>query len=377
MISRRIDPGRGMEPCFSGPAACSGPPTEVSIAGVLFPLAQARGLFVAATMWAFALVPAARASAQREHRVREGQTLSAIAHRYEVGVTSLAAANGMRVTSTLRVGQVLRIPDDGVVFVQTGQTLSSIAHAHGTSIADLARANRLTPTSTLQVGQRLVLPGHERPTRAGRSWGRPRRPGVVSLKRVGHSHQLRMRLVDTRGRARTPARRQLAALMEHRQTGHRRLPAPRLLQVLTTISDHFGGRRIYVVSGYREPGGYTRETSRHTRGHAIDIRVDGVPNTELRDFCRSLPRTGCGYYPRSTFVHIDVRDSSAYWIDWSRPGEAPQYRRAGDPPTDGEEDDVAAGGAEDAVDPEETPAPADESAEPQAAPAELVPQGAG
>jgi LysM repeat protein len=333
---------------------------------VPFPLKQARGALVVAILWASVSLPAGVVSAQREHRVREGQTLSAIAQRYDVRVTSLAAANGLAASSMLRVGQVLRIPDDGVVFVQSGQTLSAIAHANGTTVADLARANHLRADSTLQVGQRLVLPGHEGQSRAAASrWGRPRHPGIVDLKRLGKPYRLRMRLVDTRGRARSAARRRLAVLMEHRRTGHRRLPTPRLLQVLTTISDHFGGRRIYVVSGFREPGGYTRETSRHTRGHAIDIRIDGVPNTVLRDFCRSLPRTGCGYYPRSTFVHVDVREHSAYWVDWSRPGEAPQYRRADNPPDDGsgeegEENDVVAGGAEDAVDPEETTAPSDD-----------------
>ncbi len=106
-----------------------------------------------------------------------------------------------------------------------------------------------------------------------------------------------------------------------------RAPNPRLLSVLTKVSDHFGGRRIVVISGFRPPVGYTRETSRHTRGDAIDLRIDGVPVTAIRDYCRTLPDLGCGYYPRSQFVHVDVRDRAAYWIDWSGPGEAPQYRR--------------------------------------------------
>lgn len=51
---------------------------------------------------------------------------------------------------------------------------------------------------------------------------------------------------------------------------------------------------------------------------------------------------GVGYYPRSTFVHLDVRDRSAYWVDRSRPGQAPQYQRqpaaAGESPEDGDGD---------------------------------------
>ena len=33
-----------------------------------------------------------------------------------------------------------------------------------------------------------------------------------------------------------------------------------------------------------------------------------------------------GYYPNSSFVHLDVRKSaSAFWIDYSGPGENAQY----------------------------------------------------
>ena len=108
------------------------------------------------------------------------------------------------------------------------------------------------------------------------------------------------------------------------------LPPRRLIEILARISDHFGGRQISIVSGYRAAGGNTRESSRHTRGHALDIRVRGVPNNVLRDYVRqTFNEVGVGYYPRSTFVHVDVRDRSTYWVDWSRPGQAPQYQRRG------------------------------------------------
>ena len=34
-----------------------------------------------------------------------------------------------------------------------------------------------------------------------------------------------------------------------------------------------------------------------------------MPNEALRDFCRTLKNVGCGYYPNSVFVHMDVRDA--------------------------------------------------------------------
>jgi hypothetical protein len=103
------------------------------------------------------------------------------------------------------------------------------------------------------------------------------------------------------------------------------LPNPRLALLLAALSDHFGGREIYLVSGFRKVGGYTQETSRHVHGRATDIRVRGVPKRALWDYCRSLRDTGCGFYPRSVFVHVDARDKGAQWVDWSRPGQRPWY----------------------------------------------------
>jgi uncharacterized protein YcbK (DUF882 family) len=57
----------------------------------------------------------------------------------------------------------------------------------------------------------------------------------------------------------------------------------------------------------------------------MDFHVAGVSNAELRDFCKGLGDVGVGYYPRSSFVHLDVRDTSAFWVDSSGPGEAPRY----------------------------------------------------
>ncbi len=57
----------------------------------------------------------------------------------------------------------------------------------------------------------------------------------------------------------------------------------------------------------------------------MDFSVEGVPNTVVRDFCRTFRNAGVGYYPNSSFVHLDVRTGKAYWIDYSHPGEAPHY----------------------------------------------------
>jgi len=293
------------------------------------------------------------AAADREHTVRSGQTLSGIARRYGVRVAALAAANDLRRTSTLRPGQVLRVPEEGVTYVREGQTLSSIARANDCSVQELQRLNRLRDGATLRVGQRLVLPGYaaaQRRDAAEERWGRPRHPGVATLIRIHPRERQRVRLVDRRRRPTRGGRRVLRRFMQDGAHGPTHNPHPRLIKVLAEISDHFGGRPLVVVSGYREAGGYTRRSSRHTTGRAIDLRVHGVKNRHLRDYCRKIPRVGCGYYPRSTFVHIDVRSRSGYWVDWSRPGEPPQYRRprarGGDQDDDDDDESAAAGEGE-------------------------------
>jgi uncharacterized protein YcbK (DUF882 family) len=41
-------------------------------------------------------------------------------------------------------------------------------------------------------------------------------------------------------------------------------------------------------------------------GEAIDIRISGIPTSELRDAALALQRGGVDFYPKSSFVHVDV-----------------------------------------------------------------------
>ncbi len=276
---------------------------------------------------------APKAHAERIHQVASGQTPAQIASKYSVSVQNLLAANSMSHGDFIRPGQSLRVPERGVVFVQSGDSLSTIAKRHGVSVAALAKTNRLSDDSLIQIGQKLLLPGYQAAhvqQKAAKRWGEPRKPGVAKFVRVYPQATRTVRLVDNRGRTRMAARRTLKELFRDGASGKTMLPNARLVQLLARVSDHFGGRPIHIVSGYRKRGGYTSEGSRHTNGRAIDFRIPGVPNKELRDFCRTLPGVGVGFYPNSTFVHLDVRDDGAFWVDVSRPGQKPSYVKASD-----------------------------------------------
>ncbi len=109
----------------------------------------------------------------------------------------------------------------------------------------------------------------------------------------------------------------------------------RLIERLQHVVDHFSKptapAKLLVISGYRPAS----IGSMHSAGRAIDFRVDGVRNEDVVAFCKTLSDTGCGFYPNSSFVHIDVRDAGAghvSWIDVSGPGETPRYVSSWPPP---------------------------------------------
>jgi uncharacterized protein YcbK (DUF882 family) len=157
-----------------------------------------------------------------------------------------------------------------------------------------------------------------------------RTPGLVSFVREYNDATLTINL----RRLTRNAMRRMERFLAYND-GQQHPIHPRLLRQLAIVSDHFGGRRLHVISAYRpfRRGQWTAH-SNHNIGHAIDFRVEGVPNRVLRDFCRTLPQTGCGFYPRSVFVHMDVRQESATWVDWSRPGQRPIYGREDRPPSE-------------------------------------------
>lgn len=76
-----------------------------------------------------------------------------------------------------------------------------------------------------------------------------------------------------------------------------------------------------VVSPYRAPstnealrdaGGGQAESSQHTHGKAIDIKVPGLSTVELRNIATCLNLGGVGYYAQDGFVHVDT-GRVRYW----------------------------------------------------------------
>lgn len=96
---------------------------------------------------------------------------------------------------------------------------------------------------------------------------------------------------------------------------------PRLYEMLSRIYDHFGGKQIELVSGFR----FTeRDSSRHHHASAMDIRIPGVSIKDMYEYAESLDGggMGIGLYPTSQFIHVDFRapgEPSYRWTDRSGP----------------------------------------------------------
>jgi len=154
----------------------------------------------------------------------------------------------------------------------------------------------------------------------------PKNPPVV-LYTVNHNETFSLRLRDAQGKPVKGNQKRFDRFLRCHHTESKHAMNPRLMRLLYQTGRHWPGKRLEVVSGFRSPKVAKNPHSPHMKGLACDFRVEGVKTTELRDYLRkTFDKVGVGYYPNSTFVHLDVRkDRSAFWIDYSGPGERAVY----------------------------------------------------
>jgi LysM repeat protein len=270
-------------------------------------------VFVGLSASASPVLASAKGSTQT-HVVQKGQRLGSIAKRYNVTIEALAYANGIRQHDPIKPGQRLVIPDrsdkDGSEARASNPNVNDAADAHPNRRASLERPSN---------GRRRSGPSWEDYARS------PKRKNWVEIS--NHTSKWRGLVIDAKGRLRPTAREALAELLS--ATGDHPGPPDRLLRLLVDVSNTFGGRPIQIVSGYRTTSFF--RDSRHKTSQAVDFTVIGVPNASARDYLLTLDSVGVGYYPNSTFLHLDVRPHSTRWIDYAGPGEAPKKTPHGEP----------------------------------------------
>lgn len=97
------------------------------------------------------------------YKVQRGDTLSSIATKSKISLAELAELNNLKANSHVQLGQTLKVPAGASVpdqyVVQSGDSLNAIAAKYNLQTSYLADLNGLSRTAGLRAGQRLKLTG--------------------------------------------------------------------------------------------------------------------------------------------------------------------------------------------------------------------------
>ena len=103
-----------------------------------------------------------KTSKSTTYTVKKGDTLSEIAVKYGISLSSLQKANPKVVPTKMQIGTKLVIPLGGASYIsytiKKGDTFWGIAQKYGCSVSDIQRLNPGVNPKKLQVGQKIKVP---------------------------------------------------------------------------------------------------------------------------------------------------------------------------------------------------------------------------
>ena len=164
-----------------------------------------------------------------------------------------------------------------------------------------------------------VFQGHNAAKSTLRADPLPKPSGDIWIYAENLTEEAKVNIYKPDGTFDDSALAQLDEVFRCRQTGEVRAMRPELYEQLSRISDHFGGKKIVLISGFRFA---ERNSSRHFHASAMDIRIPDVSIREMYSYAETLDagNMGIGIYPTSDFIHVDFRapgEPSYRWTDWS------------------------------------------------------------
>ncbi|NHB95901.1 murein transglycosylase D [Photorhabdus stackebrandtii] len=100
-----------------------------------------------------------RLNKRSQYKVRSGDTLSAIAKRFNSSPRELQRMNNLKTSRLLKIGQILRVSNDNAIIyrVRQGDSIASIAKRHGINIKDVTNWNNGIKTTDIKPGIELTL----------------------------------------------------------------------------------------------------------------------------------------------------------------------------------------------------------------------------
>jgi uncharacterized protein YcbK (DUF882 family) len=253
------------------------------------------------------------------HVVKPGESVAKIADFYGVAQRDLIELNHLKKKTRVKPGQKLKIPNvlrvTGRQYtVKEGDSLASIARKFHSGARDIARANKINGHAALKPGRIIVIPGKQGSGKYIKLNGKVPRPIVFLRVRTGEREKLR--LYSKNGKVIYKSVKILSHISRDKKGNQ---PEKRLnyglIEILQRLAWRFAGKPIEIISGYRAQS--TGAESQHAFGRAMDLRIPGVSCKKIFNFCKTLPSSGCGYYPNSGFVHMDIREKRVRWVDTS------------------------------------------------------------
>ena len=168
-----------------------------------------------------------------------------------------------------------------------------------------------------------VFSGHNAAKSRLRTEPLARPSGNVWLTAENLAEEVKLNIYKPDGSFDEAALAKLDDLFRCVKTGEARAVRRELYEQLSRIYDHFGGKRVVLVSGFRFAD---RNSSRHYHASAMDIRIPGVSINAMYRYAESLDGggMGIGLYPTSGFIHVDFRAPKK-----PEAGEAPRSHATG------------------------------------------------
>jgi uncharacterized protein YcbK (DUF882 family) len=200
-------------------------------------------------------------------------------------------------------------------------------------LAIVALATPASADSKAKHHRVAAFSGHNAPKSSLRKEPLERPSGEVWLRAENLGEEFKGNIYKADGSFDDAALAKLDDLFRCTKSGEVRAVRAQLYEHMSRIYDHFGGKPVVLVSGFRLTG--EQDSSRHFHASAMDIRVKDVSPREIYAFAETLDTGGAGalgigIYPTSQFVHIDFRspgEPSFRWVDTS--GHTPARRHPG------------------------------------------------
>ena len=108
------------------------------------------------------------ASSVMKHKVKSGETLYSVAHKYNSSIKEICKLNGLKRNAKIRSGKLLKVPGKTVAStgssqtakhkIQRGETLYSVARKYNTTLSKLKSLNGFSSNVHLKKGKFIKVP---------------------------------------------------------------------------------------------------------------------------------------------------------------------------------------------------------------------------